>query len=229
MNKKITLLASFVISLFYFTTSAQTWTGSTVIVGGSSLLGTYSTSSVIEVQNPLQSWISLRKTGSATPSLNLGLSTDYNQCGLWVNGGLPLSFTTEYATRMIILPQGNVGIGTTVTGLTSNPNGYLLAVNGKIGAKEVLVENTSSTWADYVFKPDYKLMNLSDVELYILNNRHLPEIPSDEEIKVKGHNLGEMDVLLLKKVEELTLYMIQLKKEVDLLKMENEKLKAQVR
>ncbi|HTJ48087.1 MAG TPA: hypothetical protein VL443_01440 [Cyclobacteriaceae bacterium] len=103
-------------------------------------------------------------------------------------------------------PNGNVGIGTQ---FTSNPNGYRLAVKGKIGAQEVQVENTSTTWADYVFEPTYKLRPLKEVKMFIKLNKHLPEIPSAEEIKENGHKLGEMDVLLLKKIEEMTLYMLE--------------------
>ncbi|MGC3946367.1 MAG: hypothetical protein QM762_17915 [Chryseolinea sp.] len=118
--------------------------------------------------------------------------------------------------------SGNMGIGTL---LSSNPNGYKLAVNGKIGAKEVQVENSSSTWADYVFKPEYRLMPLSEVEQYVKTNSHLPEIPSAEEVKKDGHNLGEMDVLLLKKIEELTLHLIKQEKEIKELKAQLSELK----
>jgi hypothetical protein len=116
------------------------------------------------------------------------------------------------AERITILNNGNTGIGTT---LANNPNDYKLAVNGKIGAKEVQVENTSSTWADYVFESDYKLMPLKLVEDFVNTNKHLPEIPSAEEVKINGHKLGEMDVLLLKKIEELTLYIIEQDKKIE--------------
>jgi hypothetical protein len=117
---------------------------------------------------------------------------------------------------------GNVGVGTT---LTNNPNGYKLGVNGKIGAKEVQVENTSSAWADYVFEPDYNLPSLEEVESFIKVNKHLKDIPSAQEVAEHGHKLGEMDVLLLKKVEELTLYILELKKEIDAIKKEKQQLK----
>lgn len=127
------------------------------------------------------------------------------------------AFFTAGAERMRIASNGNVGIG---TALATNPNNYKLAVNGLIGAKEVKVENTSTAWPDYVFASDYKLKPLDELELYIQVNKHLPEIPSATEIAEKGHALGEMNSLLLKKVEELTLYIIDLKKEVDALKNE---------
>ncbi|WP_276373031.1 hypothetical protein [Chryseolinea sp. H1M3-3] len=108
---------------------------------------------------------------------------------------------------------GNVGIGTT------NPGGYKLAVEGKIGAREVVV--TTAAWADYVFDPTYNLRPLSEVETYVKENKHLPEIPSAKEVEVNGVNLGEMNMLLLKKVEELTLYVIELEKKVN--RIENSK------
>ena len=96
--------------------------------------------------------------------------------------------------------SGNVGIGTT------NPQ-YSLSVNGTIQAKEVLV-NTG--WADYVFQPDYRVRPLAEVAAFIKANHHLPDIPSETEIKDKGVSLGDMQTKLLAKIEELTLQMIQL-------------------
>jgi len=106
---------------------------------------------------------------------------------------------------------GNVGIG-----VTTIPEGVKFAVNGKVNCKEV--EVTLSGWSDKVFNKDYSLMPLSKVEDFINANNHLPGVPSEAEVLSKPANLGEMDALLLQKVEELTLYMIQLKKENDQLK-----------
>lgn len=70
--------------------------------------------------------------------------------------------------------------------------------------------------SDYVFEPYYKLKSLSEVEAFVKENKHLPEVPSAEEFKRDGYKVGEKDDLLLRKVEELTLYMIELQKLVDL-------------
>jgi len=99
-----------------------------------------------------------------------------------------------------ILSNGNMGIGIT------NPQNKL-DVNGRIHSQSVLIDMNG--WSDYVFKKDYKLPSLSDVKNYIDQNQHLPEIPSEQQITKDGLNLGEMNKLLMKKVEELTLYMIE--------------------
>jgi hypothetical protein len=109
--------------------------------------------------------------------------------------------------KVIIQDQGgNVGIGTT------NPTEKLV-VDGKIIAEEVKVQNVPAS--DYVFEPDYNLLSLHEVESFIKENKHLPDIPSAAEFKESGVGLGEMDNMLLRKVEELTLYMIELQKKYD--------------
>ncbi|PWS29303.1 hypothetical protein DHW03_05660 [Pedobacter yonginense] len=105
--------------------------------------------------------------------------------------------------------MGNVGIGTTT------PK-EKLAVNGNIRAKEVKVE--TANWPDYVFEEGYKVSTLQQLETYIKTNKHLPEMPSAKEAEKDGIDLGEMNKKLLQKVEELTLYMIEMKKENEQLK-----------
>jgi len=102
--------------------------------------------------------------------------------------------------KMRIASTGYVGIG------TANPQ-YLLSVNGTIGAKQVTVTNTG--WSDYVFKSGYRLRPLREIGEYIKGRHHLPDIPSEKEVRDKGINVGEMEAKLLAKVEELTLYMIE--------------------
>ena len=93
--------------------------------------------------------------------------------------------------------RGNVGIG------TLDPQGYKLAVNGTIRAKEIKVD---SDWADFVFKKGYKLPTLEEVEQHIGEKGTLPGV---EEVKANGVNLAETNALLLQKIEELTLYIIE--------------------
>jgi hypothetical protein len=107
---------------------------------------------------------------------------------------------TSVAVRMTIAQNGYVGIGTML------PQ-YLLSVKGIIGAQEVIV--TGSVGADYVFNPGYRLRPLTEVASYIKEHHHLPEIPSEAEVKEKGVSVGDMQAKLLAKIEELTLHMIQ--------------------
>ena len=113
----------------------------------------------------------------------------------------------------------SVGIG---TGAVAIPAGVKLAVNGKINCKEV--EVTLTGWSDHVFKSGYQLKPLGEVETYIAQNKHLPGVPSEKEVLSKATNLGQMDALLLQKIEELTLYVIDLKKQNDQLQEKINKL-----
>jgi hypothetical protein len=128
------------------------------------------------------------------------------------------AFFTSGTERMRITPSGSIGIGTASTGT------FKLAVEGKIGAREVNV-TTTSPWPDYVFECSYRLPSLFDVKNYISRFKHLPEVPSATEVETSGINLGEMNAVLLKKVEELTLYMIEMKEENEKLKNEVESIK----
>ncbi|MGC9332215.1 MAG: hypothetical protein ACP5DZ_10140, partial [Bacteroidales bacterium] len=83
--------------------------------------------------------------------------------------------------------------------------------------KEVeITDNVPSS--DYVFKEDYRLMSIGEVESYIRQHQHLPDVPSAEEFKQNGYKAGDMDDLLLKKIEELTLYIIEQEKKIEALK-----------
>jgi hypothetical protein len=132
---------------------------------------------------------------------------------------IPTADPTGYnSTKILVLNNsGNVGIGTT------NPGSYKLAVNGGIHSQSVNVDMTG--WSDYVFKQGYNLPTLQEVNTYIDKNHHLPEIPSEQEVAKNGINLGEMNKLLLKKVEELTLYLIEQNKKLEKQQKEIEQLR----
>lgn len=123
---------------------------------------------------------------------------------------------------------GAVYMGTTHIGnmiqATGPHTNALLTVNGKMVAKSCYI--TLSDWADYVFDAKYNLPKLNEIESYYKTNKHLPEIPSEKEIKENGVDIGEMNKLLLKKVEELTIYLVEQNKSIEILKKEIEELKS---
>ena len=116
--------------------------------------------------------------------------------------------------------NGNIGIGTTAPG-------NKLEVNGKIRAKEIRVE--TSGWPDFVFNKDYKLMPLGELDRYIKEKGHLPDIPNVEEVSTNGIELGDISGKLLKKIEELTLYIIEKDKEISKLIKANEEIKNELK
>lgn len=107
--------------------------------------------------------------------------------------------------------DGNVGVGTEVP--TEK-----LSVKGKIRAQEIKVE--TANWPDYVFKKDYELRSLDSLRLFIQENGHLPEVPNADSVESEGISLGEMNKVLLKKIEELTLYLLEKDKEIAEIKRE---------
>lgn len=168
--------------------------------------------------------------GTTAPNGQWGIESMPDGLNFWRPFGAP-----NWGNYFLYLKNtnGNVGINTdnptaklTVNGnvLIGNPNtnlpsGYGLYVESGILASKVKVAVKNSTyWSDYVFEPDYKLMPLKSVEAYVKANKHLPNIPSAEEVVRDGVDMGEIASKLLGKIEELTLYMIELEKQVDELK-----------
>lgn len=170
---------------------------------------------------------SSRAPGSPNGSMLFGSIADTSDhFGRWgieylcnENDGYGLNFWRPWTPSIVggnyylfLSDSGNVGIG------TKNPRAKL-AVNGDILAKSIRVNTSSTYWPDYVFEDEYNLRSLSDLESYIAKNKHLPGIPSASEIDAKNEvDLGEMNALLLEKVEELTRYIIELQKQIDELK-----------
>ncbi|MGV8879643.1 MAG: hypothetical protein ACOH2A_11495 [Sphingobacteriaceae bacterium] len=113
-----------------------------------------------------------------------------------------LSGNVTIGGTSIFKSDGTVGIGTLV------PKGYKLAVGGNMIAESIKVK-LQGTWPDDVFDSDYSLITLSELNAYLKIHKHLPEFPSADEIKADGINLGEINKLLTKQVEELTLHLIE--------------------
>ncbi|GAB5401401.1 MAG: hypothetical protein Aureis2KO_29860 [Aureisphaera sp.] len=138
---------------------------------------------------------------------------------------LAIGVTSCTAQRMTLTniteKNGKIGIGTT------NPD-ELLTVKGKIHTQEVIVDLKGAVAPDYVFEsyyegssllnPDYRLPSLTELENYVKSHHHLPNVPSAQEIDKEGLSLKEMNLLLLEKVEELTLYTLEQQKEIETLK-----------
>ncbi len=127
--------------------------------------------------------------------------------GVQLVNGLP---STEGEQIVTVLGNGNMGVGT-------NAPDAKLAVNGQIHATEVRV-TANVPGPDYVFEKEYALVPLDELRSFIEKNKHLPEVPSAKQMEEDGIKVGEMNLLLLKKVEELTLYVLQLKEELDKVK-----------
>jgi len=150
---------------------------------------------------PGDAYISFYEGAESNSKWSIGVKDNDNAFS--ISHGL----TMDAAPKMVITDvSGNVGIGTT------NPGIYKLAVRGKIRAEEIKVE---TGWADYVFKEDYDLPTLEEVEQHIKEKGHLINIPSAKEVEANGVELGEMNKLLLEKIEELTLYTLQQQKEIN--------------
>jgi hypothetical protein len=163
-------------------------------------------------------WTTLtyNETWNATAPLfsSIAYNTGKYALGTHTNAGDLAFYTNGYGNeRLTIKQNGQVIIG--VPTVTSIPLDYKLAVAGNIIAEKVKVKKQSSGWPDFVFEPQYKLPDLLQLESFVKQNKHLPEIPSASEIEKDGQDLGEMNRLLLQKVEELTLYLIELKKSND--------------
>lgn len=145
-----------------------------------------------------------------------------NTDGVPNGGGPPTGGSSVWSTNgtTAYYEEGPVGVGTQAV-----PAGYQLAVNGNLIAEEIRVE-LSGNWPDYVFEKAYQLPPLAEVQRYIDEHGHLPHVPSAEEVETEGLELGEMNRLLLEKIEQLTLYMIAQEKRLNEQQKEIDSLKS---
>lgn len=157
---------------------------------------------------------------SDNSGINFYANNDKNaQIGVQDDSDAGFYIKTNGRYRMHVNQNGNVTIGNTAQ-VSGN---YKLAVDGKIKCRELRVD--ISGWADFVFEKEYSLRPLEEVEQFIRNKGHLPDVPSETEVLENGADLGKMDAILLQKIEELTLYMIDMKKENQQLREEVQALK----
>ncbi len=149
------------------------------------------------------------------PSLTIGSNTrtSFSNVKLFVDG----------ATVIGALP------GTSTLTDAGTANGYNLYVANGILTEKVKVSLKAATWADYVFDPNYELLPLSQVEKFYKANKHLPNVASAAEIEKSGLDLASTDAKLMEKIEELTIYIVDINKQVQLLKKENMELKKAIK
>jgi len=169
-----------------------------------------------ESDNPI---IQMRQDGDII-GVDMGFSENFgeNKFGIapWhsQNGG------NDWSAFVVDIASGNIGVG------TQSPGSWKLAVKGKIRAEEIKVE---TGWADYVFDEDYMLPSLEDVEKHIKKKGHLINIPSAKEVEENGIELGEMNKLLLEKIEEQMLYILQQRKQIQRLEKELNEIKDHIK
>jgi hypothetical protein len=162
------------------------------------------------------------KLSNSNNGLYITLSNTFNERKTFIQSGHTDSNYAFGLGPIILNPfGGNIGIGTG----SSNPDAKL-TVAGDIHSREVRV--TINAGSDFVFEEEYDLRPLNELEDFLKKHKHLPGIESAKEMEEKGVELGKMDMKLLQKIEELTLYMIDFDKEMDSLKEENQKLKAEI-
>ena len=130
----------------------------------------------------------------------------------WVNG--------TFNPLFVVRSDGKIGIG------TETFTEEILAINGSVRTKEVKVEVVN--WPDYVFKKSYKLLTLQETQNFIKENGHLPDMPSAVDIEMNGQNLGEMNAKLVKKIEELTLHLIEKDRQLRIEKSRNDLQQRQI-
>lgn len=141
------------------------------------------------------------------------------------NEGVMRLRSMDGINRLPLLVNGRVGIN--VYSPNDMASSYSLCVNGGIMATKVTIKNYGN-WHDYVFDPAYALMPLSELKEFVATRHHLPDIPSEEDVIANGIDVDVMQGLLLKKIEELTLYTIQLQEQVDSMQKELDQLKRNV-
>lgn len=163
---------------------------------------------VHEYDDPLRSKLIIKPQNTVSPSGN-GSYKNFDEC---------LSVTNS----------GQLVIGRELLKTSEHFDNYKMSVFGKIVANEFVVVPLKGNWADYVFEDGYKFLSVSELEDYIRLNKHLPGVPAQAEIEGSGYNLAEMNVILLEKIEELTLYLIAQQKEIEKCNHEINEMKVQL-
>lgn len=204
--KKIYLLTAFLTSFLLTNSYSQSQTFSKIGVGTS-----YSSSQLVNLKRGWGDYIKFRTTqNSGYFALHHPPSSEELE---WYYSG---SSGSVY-NILSIFKNGKVSVGA-----NSTPGDYKLYVSGGILTEKLRIAiEGSSKWADYVFNDDYELMNLNELEQYIIKHKHLPNIPTTSDVINDGVEVGEITAKLLEKIEELSLHIISLNKRISELEKSN--------
>ncbi|GHC63049.1 hypothetical protein [Ulvibacter litoralis] len=178
--------------------------------GGNVGIGTASPSGTLHIKN----------TGTVVPALRIQNSSGATKFSVNTNGGTTIGINnTTGAPDNGLFVAGAVTIGT-----TDFATGFALSVDGDVIAEDVVIQD-SGAWPDYVFENDYKLLSIDEMAQVINEKKHLPGIPSAKDVEANGILIGDMQKRTMEKIEELSLYIIQLHERLKALEIENEQLK----
>jgi hypothetical protein len=219
--------SSAVASIPFVVKNSSAGQGTKVLFGAESFLGTQVVAdALLQLQSASASSLDLK--GSVAAGKNTSAVMKVSTSGFEMNYGstgltaIPFVISGNGAERFRITPTGQVGIGTGSAALGT----CKLAVEGMIGCRELKV-TLATAWTDYVFAKKYERLNFTQLENYIAQNNHLPNLTSAKEIEKEGtFNVGQTQVEMLRSLEELYLYVLELKKENETLKKDIEILKS---
>lgn len=187
-------------------------------IGNSGFIGNYKASIVSEdqftllLQSPISTCTMMMR--NSTSHLQINYEGSLYRMISFPGGNTILRLYNNSTLMVDNLQTYNVHTGNLTVNCQPS-NDYRLQVGGKIRCTELRVQ---TGWFDHVFEPEYNLRNLNELEKFIIENKHLPEIPTAKEVEENGIEVGDISSKLLLKIEELTLYVIELKKENDILR-----------
>lgn len=213
MKKTLFLIA--LNALFVLSASSQNWTtgtGKLYTNPGTTKVGIGTTNPTARLTVSGDALLSLPGSGETIQGLTVNIASFNTVANSKRSYFLKLNDVGSSEGAFIVRGDGYVGIG------TFNP-GVKLDVVGTIRAHEVKV--CLNQGCDYVFEPNYKLMPIKELGNFVNENRHLPEVAPAAEMENEGINLSEMNAMLLKKVEELTLYIVELNDRIEKLETKN--------
>jgi hypothetical protein len=231
MKKSFFSIAFLMLSFSLF---AQQWNGSAtntgllyrdgnVVIGATAVTGSWATGERLLQVKGVNAALGLY-SNTYSGSMLFGFFPQYNYTGIF-SDQYPLAFFVGGTERLRFLTTG----ATTIGSVPTTPAGYKLYVEQGILTEKVKVAiKTSADWSDHVFAPGYKLRPLSEVRSFISKNGHLPGVPSANDMVRSGLDVAASDAKLLEKIEELTLYILQVNERLEKLEKENAALKATV-